>query len=83
MAEFAPILAVIPLPARLEVTAAILGALATVWEEHHGQVLTMAHSAEESTPWGTALVIREPEKTPPDAALDQPQEQGSEVNDGG
>ncbi|GII87090.1 hypothetical protein Ssi03_50800 [Sphaerisporangium siamense] len=56
-----PVLAVIPLPARLEVSAAILGALADVWEEHHGQTLTTAHMAEEFTPWGRALVIREPE----------------------
>jgi hypothetical protein len=55
-----PILAVIPLPARLEVAGAVLGALATAWEEHHDQVLTMDHAAEESTPWGRALVIREP-----------------------
>ncbi|GII89644.1 hypothetical protein Ssi03_76340 [Sphaerisporangium siamense] len=65
-----PVLAVIPLPARLEVTAAVLGALAGVWEEQHGQVLTMADAPEESTPWGRALVIREP--APP--ALDQSHE---------
>lgn len=55
-----PVLAVIPLPARLEVAAAVLGALADVWEDHHGQVLTMSDAPEESTPWGRALVIRKP-----------------------
>lgn len=57
-----PPLAVIPLPARLEVSAAILGALADVWEREHGQTLTSEHMTTESTPWGTALVIREPRR---------------------
>lgn len=66
-----PILAVIPLPARLEVSGAILGTLADVWEREHGQVLTTGHMATESTPWGMALVIREPQPPAPEAITEE------------
>ncbi|WP_066374151.1 hypothetical protein [Herbidospora mongoliensis] len=56
-----PVLAVIPLPARLDVAAAVIGAVSEVWLREHGQTLTTADMRTESTPWGTTTVIRKPE----------------------
>ncbi|MEU8196358.1 helix-turn-helix transcriptional regulator [Microbispora amethystogenes] len=55
-----PPLAVIPLSTGLEISAAILGALADAWESTHDHTLRTGDMSTEPTPWGPAIVVRDP-----------------------
>jgi hypothetical protein len=61
-----PVLAVIPLPAPVATMCTVILALADLWEREYGQTLTNAHMTTETTPWGEALVVREPARPEPE-----------------
>ncbi|MEU8279541.1 helix-turn-helix domain-containing protein [Microbispora bryophytorum] len=58
-----PALAVIPMSTSMAVSGAILRALAVAWERENGQALVAADMCTESTPWGPAIVVRDPHAT--------------------
>lgn len=57
-----PVLMVIPLPVDVDVFCAVGLGLVGVWEKQYGRRLDLAEFVTETTPWGRALVIREPER---------------------